>query len=68
MRRFVGATDFNAVDNMNLISAIKKESTGFEDQVSDGDEFGAVMEESGIMDKEELMKLQSPFFDGLDDI
>ena len=50
-----------------MISAIKQDRIGLPGQDSDG-EFDAVIEESGMMDREDLKDLQSPFFEGLDDI
>ena len=50
-----------------MISAIKQDKIGLPGQDSDG-EFDAVIEESGMIDKDELKDLQSPFFDALDDI
>ena len=60
VRKFVGTGDL-------MISAIKTDKVGLPGQDSD-DEFPAVIEESGMIDKEELKELQSPFFEGLDDI
>ena len=66
MKRCIGAGGFN--DDL-LISAIKQDKIGLPGQDSDGEaEFDAVIEESGLMDREDLKKLESPFFEGLDDL
>ena len=50
-----------------MISAIKQDRIGLPGHDSDGD-FDAVIEESGMIDQEDLKNLQSPFFEALDDL
>ena len=66
MKRCIGAGGTNGD---LLISAIKQDKLGLPGQDSDVEaDFEAVIEESGFVDQEDLKKLESPFFDGLDDI
>lgn len=67
MRKFVGTGMGSSGPNDLMISAIKQDRIGLPGHDSDG-ELDFVVEESGMMDKDDLNDLQSPFFENLDDI
>jgi len=64
VRKFVGNYGFK--DNL-MISAIKQDKFGLPGQDSDG-EMDFIVEESGMINEEDLNDLQSPFFENLDDL
>ena len=66
VRKFVGTGMGGAGADM-MISAIKQDRVGLPGQDSDG-ELDFVVEESGMIDKDDLNHLQSPFFDNLDEL
>lgn len=65
VRKFVG-TGLGGPSDL-MISAIKQDRIGLPGHDSDGD-LDFVVEESGMMDRDDLKDLQSPFFEDLDDI
>ena len=62
LKKFVGMHQGSDM----MISAIGNDKPGLPGQDSDG-EFDAVIEESGMIDREDFNDPQNPFFDGLDD-
>lgn len=65
VRRFVGT---QGAGN-NMISAIKMKHGNLEDE--EGTDFDAILEDDdgpAMIREEELREMQSPFFDGLDDL